>query len=184
MYAIAPKLVRSGEERVGLGARAAGLFPILIGGCPAPEPVERVANLAGLLDLFPGPGESPGGGGPIRITPARTPGDVEEARRLFREYERSLGIDLCFQNFEQELAELPGRYAPPRGALLLARGEENAIAGCVALRPLDAVTCEMKRLYVRPAFRGSGLGRELANELIEEFNLELLYNVSPSEFDS
>jgi len=151
-----------------LGARAAGLFPILIGGCPAPESVERVANLAGLLELFPVPGHSPGDGAPIRIVSALTPGDIEEARRLFREYERSLGIDLCFQNFEQELAELPGRYAPPRGALLLARGEENAIAGCVALRPLEEEICEMKRLYVRDAFRGRGAGRLLAQEVIGE----------------
>jgi putative acetyltransferase len=151
-----------------LGARAAGLFPILIGGCPAPESVERVVNLAGLLELFPAPGESPGGGVPIRIVLARTPGDIEEARRLFREYESSLGIDLCFQNFEQELAELPGRYAPPRGALLLARGEENAIAGCAALRPLEEEICEMKRLYVRDAFRGRGAGRLLAEEVIGE----------------
>jgi HAD superfamily hydrolase (TIGR01549 family) len=151
-----------------LGARAAGLFPILIGRCPAPESVERVANLAGLLDLFPGPEESPGEVATIRIAPARTPGDVEEARRLFREYERSLGIDLCFQNFEQELAELPGRYSAPRGTLLLARGEEGAIAGCVALRPLEEQVCEMKRLYVRDAFRGRGAGRLLAQEVIRE----------------
>jgi putative acetyltransferase len=151
-----------------LGARAAGLFPILIGGCPAPESVERVANLAALLELFPVRRESPGDGAPIRIVHARTPGDIEEARRLFREYETSLGIDLCFQNFEQELAELPGRYAPPRGALLLARGEENAIAGCVALRPLGEEICEMKRLYVRDAFRGRGAGRLLAEEVIGE----------------
>jgi HAD superfamily hydrolase (TIGR01549 family) len=151
-----------------LGARAAGLFPILIGGCPAPESVERVANLAALLELFPVPGESPGEGAPIRIVPARTPGDIEEARRLFREYETSLGIDLCFQNFEQELAELPGRYAPPRGALFLARDEENAIAGCVALRPLDEEVCEMKRLFVRATFRRRGAGRLLAEEAIRE----------------
>lgn len=151
-----------------LGARAAGLLPILIGGSPAPESVERVANLAGLLELFPGAGESPGEGAPIRIVPARTPGDIEEARRLFREYEASLGIDLCFQNFNQELAELPGRYAPPRGALLFARGEENAIAGCVALRPLEEEVCEMKRLYVRDAYRGRGAGRLLAEEAIRE----------------
>jgi putative acetyltransferase len=151
-----------------LGARAAGLYAILIGGCPAPETVTRVANLAALLDLFPVRAGPPGGEAELRIAPARTPGDIGEARRLFREYQTSIGIDLCFQNFEQELAELPGRYAPPRGALLLARGLENAIAGCVALRPLEEEICEMKRLYVRDAFRGRGAGRLLAEEVIGE----------------
>jgi putative acetyltransferase len=148
-----------------LGARAAGLRPILIGRCLAPETVERVANLGELLALFPAHAGSPRDDTPMRIDPARTPGDIEEARRLFREYETSLGIDLCFQNFEQELAELPGKYAPPGGALLLARGG-GGIAGCVALRPLEEEICEMKRLYVRDAFRGLGVGRLLAEEII------------------
>lgn len=86
-------------------------------------------------------------------------------RDLVSEYARSLGVDLSFQNLERELAELPGAYAPPRGRLLLALcGEEPA--GCVALRPLDGSTCELKRLYVRPAFRGVGLGLRLAVEAI------------------
>lgn len=91
-------------------------------------------------------------------------------RHLFRDYANSLQIDLCFQNFEVELANLPGEYAAPRGVLMLARCGE-AIAGCCALRPLDNVdyanACEMKRLFVRPAFRGKGLGRLLAEAVMD-----------------
>src|SRR3989442_10016609 len=101
------------------------------------------------------------------VVHAVTPGQIEQARALFREYERSLGIDLCFQGFEQELVGLPGAYAPPRGRLLLAL-DGAAPAGCVALRPLADAACEMKRLYVRPAFRGRRVGRRLAEALIAE----------------
>lgn len=96
----------------------------------------------------------------------RIPGEMDEVRALFREYAGSLGIDLCLQGFDLELAGLPGDYAPPRGALLLAT-HAGAIAGCVALRPLEAGVCEMKRLFVRPAFRGLGIGGALAEAILE-----------------
>jgi len=103
----------------------------------------------------------------LRCTLAASPADIQDARLLFREYEASLGIDLCFQNFEAELAELPGAYAPPSGALLLARCEGET-AGCVALRKLEPAVCEMKRLYLRAAFQGRGYGRALAEAIIAE----------------
>ncbi len=96
-----------------------------------------------------------------------SPDDVEAVRRLFVEYQESLGVDLCFQGFDRELAELPGDYVPPAGGLLVVRAEDG-IAACVALRKLDPETCEMKRLYVRPAQRGLGWGRALAEAVIAE----------------
>jgi len=103
----------------------------------------------------------------VRLTRAETDEQVEQARTLFKEYEAATGVDLCFQNFAQELASLPGDYAPPAGRLLLAYEAEEA-AGCVALRKVDDAVCEMKRLYVRPDFRGTGLGRTLAERIVAE----------------
>ncbi|MDT7690326.1 MAG: hypothetical protein QOE46_3085 [Acidobacteriota bacterium] len=103
----------------------------------------------------------------MRFLWAETLEEIEEARALFKEYADSTGIDLCFQNFGQELAELPGDYAPPLGRLIIAYSDEDA-AGCIALRRIEDGVCEMKRLYVRPAFRGSGLGRKLAERIVTE----------------
>lgn len=103
--------------------------------------------------------------GPIRA--ARGPDEVEIVRRLFVEYATALGIDLGFQGFPEELATLPGAYAAPRGTLLLA-WVDGAPAGCVGLRPLDADTCELKRLFVRPAYRGRGLARQLSTAALAE----------------
>ncbi len=98
------------------------------------------------------------------------PEDLAGLREIFADYAKSLSVDLYFQNFDAELAALPGDYSTPRGALLLA-WVDGALAGCCAMRPLDAVdyigACEMKRLYVRPAFRGLGLGRQLVEALLD-----------------
>jgi putative acetyltransferase len=102
----------------------------------------------------------------LEIAPARA-ADLDEIRHLFREYSTLVSEALCFQGFDEELAALPGAYAPPAGALLIAR-EGSAAAGCVALRRLDAGTGEMKRMYVREAWRGAGLGRRLAIAVIGE----------------
>ncbi len=106
---------------------------------------------------------------PARIAPVRTPEDLAATIALFRAYAASLDIDLCFQGFEDELATMPGKYAPPAGELLLARNAAGEPAGCIALRPLaEPGLCEMKRLYVAPAGRGLGLGRRLAEAIVAE----------------
>src|ERR1700747_884194 len=101
----------------------------------------------------------------LRMTQASSPAQIAQIRELFLEYAKSLGFSLCFQDFDKELAELPGDYAPPEGRLFLAEFEGNA-AGCVALHKFEAGVCEMKRLYLRPDFRGKGLGRILAERII------------------
>jgi putative acetyltransferase len=106
------------------------------------------------------------------IRDARGERDIADARRLFEAYAASIGVDLCFQNFDQELADLPGAYSAPRGCLLIA-AQDGAPIGCIALRPLAVVvgvaatTGEVKRLYVRPGVRGGGVGRALAQSVIE-----------------
>ena len=93
---------------------------------------------------------------------------IEHARTLFKEYQTGLGISLCFQNFDHELKSLPGDYAPPDGRLLLATEDDDEVAGCIAMRKLDRGVCEMKRLFVRPAYRSTGLGRVLVSSIIDE----------------
>jgi putative acetyltransferase len=102
----------------------------------------------------------------MKLIQAQSPTDIAAARMLFEEYAAGLGLSLCFQNFDQELAELPGRYAPPSGRLLLAF-VDHELAGCVALRKTDEGVCEMKRLFVRQNFRGRSLGRNLAEAIID-----------------
>ena len=101
------------------------------------------------------------------ITQAETTEHIEDARRLFLEYEAWLDVDLCFQSFAEELENLPGRYAVPTGRLFLALAGEK-VGGCIALRKIDDEICEMKRLFVREDFRGEGLGKALIEWLIEE----------------
>ena len=103
----------------------------------------------------------------LKITQALTPEQATAVRELFVEYAQSLNFSLCFQSFDQELASLPGDYAPPSGRLLLAEFNGRR-AGCVALHRLEDGICEMKRLYVRPEFRGHKIGRRLAEAVIAE----------------
>jgi putative acetyltransferase len=120
----------------------------------SPIPVSKIASRSVLGDG-------------LEIRQAESDSQIASIRELFLEYAQSLGFSLCFQSFDQELAGLPGDYAPPEGRLLLA-SVERAPAGCVALHRLGAEICEMKRLYVRPQFRGKGLGKTLAERVIAE----------------
>ncbi len=103
--------------------------------------------------------------GRLTIFRAQSDDDLREIRALFLEYQRWLNLDLCFQGFDEELEKLPGRYAPPKGSLLLARYDDS-IVGCVAMRPQAVGICEMKRLFVRPAWHGHGIGRKLASDIV------------------
>jgi len=103
----------------------------------------------------------------LSLTQAHDQVEIGAARKLFEEYQNGLGISLCFQNFDKELANLPGDYAPPSGRLLLAR-VDGTLAGCIALRKLSDEICEMKRLYIRPDFRGKGLGKRIVEAMLRE----------------
>ena len=107
----------------------------------------------------------------LKIIQAKRPEQIDAARGLFREYETSMQLDLCFQGFEEELLNLPGKYATPDGRLLLAYSDEK-LAGCVAMRKLEDGICEMKRLFVRSGFRGEKVGISLIERLIAEARLE------------
>ncbi len=123
-----------------------------------PSYARKIVNAAdGFIDVFKG----------FAFAQAESPAQISQARELFLEYAQSLGFSLCFQNFDQELANLPGDYVPPEGRLLLAE-YQGQLAGCVALHKLGPAVCEMKRLYLRPQFRGHGLGRLLAERIIAE----------------
>ncbi len=122
----------------------------------------------------------------MNIVQAQSAEHIDRARELFEEYAAWLGINLCFQNFEKELAKLPGEYVPPTGRLFLAF-EGDQTSGCVALRGLGNGACEIKRLYVRPDFRGKGLGRELTEAVIDaaaELGYErMLLDTLPGKMD-
>lgn len=135
----------------------------------------------GLLSALDGPA--------INIVVPNLPNEIADVGGIFREYAIALGVDLCFQNFDAELANLPGDYSAPRGALFTAL-VDGQLAGCCALRPLDSAdypnACEMKRLFVRPAFRGLGLGRQLVEIILDcaraaSYNCILLDTLSDME---
>ena len=126
----------------------------------------------------------------FQIIAVRTSNDLTATIALFRAYAASLGVDLAYQDFEAELAAMPGKYAPPTGELLLARGADGAPLGCVGLRAIDPVgCCEMKRLYVAPDARGMGLGRALVEAVLDaavrlgfrELRLDTLPNMSDAQ---
>ena len=125
--------------------------------------------------------------GSLSIIHVESEDQINTARQLFEEYSAGIGISLCFQNFDQELANLPGKYAPPSGRLWLAYVDEE-LAGCIALRAIDDIRCEMKRLFVRPAFRGTGLGRVLVEAIIKEARgigyKSLVLDTLPGRMDS
>lgn len=102
---------------------------------------------------------------PAEITEAKSAEDFAAGKLLIEEYAAALGVDLCFQNFSEEIANLATLYGPPRGCLLIAR-DNDELAGCVALRSQEPAVCEMKRLYVKPPYRGAGLGRALAESIV------------------
>jgi putative acetyltransferase len=104
----------------------------------------------------------------MRIVQAQSETEIAQVRELFGEYVAWLGINLCFQNYDKEVTDLPGDYAPPHGRLLLALDDDGEVAGCAALRSLGNGVCEMKRLFVRPAFRGQRLGWRLAEMVLDE----------------
>lgn len=103
----------------------------------------------------------------IEIVQAESEAEIEEAKAIFREYEQWLGLSLCFQSFEEELASLPGFYSPPEGRLYLARIDGETV-GCIGLRRLSDGICEMKRLYLREAARGKGVGQALIEKVIAD----------------
>jgi ribosomal protein S18 acetylase RimI-like enzyme len=136
-----------------------------------PHPIPETKEEAAMKEEIPAtPAAAPEPQKKIVILPVTTESEIKTTRELFVEYGQSLGFSLCFQSFDQEYASLPGKYAPPRGRLLLAEVDGQP-AGCVALRPLETGVCEMKRLYVRPQFRGLKLGRQLAETVIAEAKL-------------
>lgn len=103
----------------------------------------------------------------IHLKQAKEPDEIEYAKKLFLEYAQSLNFDLCFQDFDKELESLPGKYTPPSGRLTLCYADDKP-AGCIALRKIDEDTCEMKRLYVKPEYRGLKLGKKLSEYLLDE----------------
>lgn len=103
----------------------------------------------------------------LKVIQAESEQQIDQARKLFREYESWLGLDLCFQGFEQELRDLPGKYSPPDGRLFLAYAKKDLV-GCIAMRKLEEGICEMKRLFVRDEFRGQKIGIQLIEKLIGE----------------